>query len=91
MLLLTVGYGASSIAGRDQDGELALVVALPLARGAILLQKVAAPVSRPLSGQALRGGTHTRTSWPSALSCDASATSGWTSPRVPIVDSSTRI
>jgi beta-exotoxin I transport system permease protein len=42
MLLLTIGYGASSIAGRDEDGTLALVVALPLPRGRILLQKVGA-------------------------------------------------
>jgi hypothetical protein len=37
------------------------------------------------------GGTHRRTSWPSARNCDANATNGWTSPRDPIVDSSTRI
>jgi hypothetical protein len=37
------------------------------------------------------GGTHKRASCPSALSCDASATSGWTSPRDPIVDSNTRM
>ena len=37
------------------------------------------------------GGTHRRISWPSALSASASATSGWTSPLDPIVDSSARI
>lgn len=48
MLLLTVGYGAASVAGQDEDGTLALVTALPLRRRAILLQKVAA-----MAGQAL--------------------------------------
>lgn len=37
------------------------------------------------------GGTHRWTSCPSALSSIASATSGCTSPRDPIVDSSTRM
>ncbi len=37
------------------------------------------------------GGTDRRTSWPRDLNCNASATSGWTSPRDPMVDSSTRI
>ena len=37
------------------------------------------------------GGTHRWTSRPSAFNCDASATNGWTSPRDPIVDGSTRM
>src|SRR5215470_20267848 len=37
------------------------------------------------------GGTHIRTSWPRSRNATASATSGWTSPRDPIVDSSTRM
>ena len=37
------------------------------------------------------GGTQKRASWPRALSCNARATSGWTSPREPIVESSTRM
>jgi hypothetical protein len=37
------------------------------------------------------GGTHSRTSLPSSLSSRASATSGWTSPRDPMVESSTRM
>ena len=46
---------------------------------------------RPSIQSRKSGGTHRRTSWPSALNSNASATSGWTSPRDPIVDSSTRI
>lgn len=42
MLLMTVGYGASCIAGRDEDGTLALVATLPISRREVLLQKVAA-------------------------------------------------
>jgi ABC-2 type transport system permease protein len=39
MLLLTIGYGAATLAGQDEDGTLALVTALPIRRRAILLQK----------------------------------------------------
>jgi ABC-2 type transport system permease protein len=39
MLLLTIGYGAASLAGQDEDGTLALVAALPVRRRMILLQK----------------------------------------------------
>jgi ABC-2 type transport system permease protein len=42
MLLLTIGYGAASVAGQDEDGTLALLAALPLRRRAILFQKAAA-------------------------------------------------
>jgi ABC-2 type transport system permease protein len=42
MLLLTIGYGAASLAGQDEDGTLALLAVLPLRRRAILVQKAAA-------------------------------------------------
>jgi ABC-2 type transport system permease protein len=42
MLLLTIGYGAATVAGQDEDGTLALLTALPLGRRAILFQKAAA-------------------------------------------------
>lgn len=42
MLLLTIGYGAASLAGQDEDGRLALLAVLPVHRRAIVLQKVAA-------------------------------------------------
>lgn len=42
ILLLNIGYGASCIAGQNEDGTLGLVVTLPLSRTRIALQKVAA-------------------------------------------------
>ncbi len=39
MLLITIGYGASCIAGQDEDGTLSLAAALPVSRRGILLQK----------------------------------------------------
>jgi ABC-2 type transport system permease protein len=42
MLLLAIGYGAGALAGQDEDGTLALVVALPVRRRDILLQKAGA-------------------------------------------------
>ena len=39
MLLITIGYGASCIAGQDEDGTLSLAAALPIPRRTILLQK----------------------------------------------------
>ena len=42
MLLLTIGYGAASLAGQDEDGTLALVTALPVRRRAVLFQKAGA-------------------------------------------------
>jgi beta-exotoxin I transport system permease protein len=42
MLLLTVGYGAASLAGQDEDGTLCLVVALPIRRTTVVLEKAAA-------------------------------------------------
>ena len=32
VLLLTIGYGASCLAGQDEDGTLGLIAALPIAR-----------------------------------------------------------
>jgi ABC-2 type transport system permease protein len=42
MLLLTIGYGAASLAGQDEDGTLCLIATLPTRRAAIVLQKAAA-------------------------------------------------
>ena len=42
MLLLTIGYGAASLAGQDEDGTLALLAVLPLRRRTIVVQKAAA-------------------------------------------------
>ena len=42
MLLLTIGYGAASLAGQDEDGTLTLMATLPVPRHAIVLQKVLA-------------------------------------------------
>jgi ABC-2 type transport system permease protein len=42
LLLLTVGYGAASLAGQDEDGTLCLIVTLPMRRATIVLQKAAA-------------------------------------------------
>lgn len=42
LLLMTIGYGATALAGQDEDGTLGLVAALPLERAAILVEKVAA-------------------------------------------------
>lgn len=44
VLVLTLGYGASCLAGQDEDGTLALVATLPLSRRSVLVQKVAALV-----------------------------------------------
>ena len=42
MLLITVGYGASCIAGQDEDGTLALAATLPISRRDLVVQKAAA-------------------------------------------------
>ncbi len=42
LLLLTIGYGASAVAGQDEDGTLALLAVLPVPRKALILQKAAA-------------------------------------------------
>jgi ABC-2 type transport system permease protein len=40
-LLLTIGYGAATIAGQDEDGTLCLLAVLPMRRSSIILQKAA--------------------------------------------------
>ena len=42
MLLLTIGYGAASLAGQDEDGTLGPLTVLPVRRTAIVVQKAAA-------------------------------------------------
>ncbi len=42
MLMLTIGYGAASLAGQDEDGTLRLIATLPIRRTIILLEKVGA-------------------------------------------------
>jgi ABC-2 type transport system permease protein len=42
MLLLTIGYGAASLAGQDEDGTLGLIVTLPMRRTRVVAQKVLA-------------------------------------------------
>jgi beta-exotoxin I transport system permease protein len=42
LLLLTIGYGAASLAGQDEDGTLGLLAVLPVRRTAIVVQKAAA-------------------------------------------------
>ena len=44
VLLLTIGYGASALAGQDEDGTLGLVATLPVSRRDIALQKAATMV-----------------------------------------------
>jgi ABC-2 type transport system permease protein len=44
VLLLTIGYGASSLAGQNEDGTLGLIATLPLSRRRIALQKTATMV-----------------------------------------------
>jgi ABC-2 type transport system permease protein len=44
LLLLTIGYGASCIAGQDEDESLGVVATLPLSRRRIALEKFAAMV-----------------------------------------------
>jgi ABC-2 type transport system permease protein len=44
VLLVTVGYGASAIAGQSEEGTLGLVATLPVSRTRLLLQKVLALV-----------------------------------------------
>jgi beta-exotoxin I transport system permease protein len=42
MLLLTIGYGAASLAGQDEEGTLCLIATLPVRRTSIVLEKAAA-------------------------------------------------
>ena len=41
-LFMTVGYGATALAGQDEDGTLCLIATLPMHRGRIVLQKAVA-------------------------------------------------
>ena len=42
VLLLTIGYGASAIAGQEKDGHLELVLSLPFSRHHVVVQKIGA-------------------------------------------------
>ncbi|PZS13374.1 MAG: ABC transporter permease [Pseudonocardiales bacterium] len=42
VLLLTIGYGASALAGQDEDGTLSLITTLPLSRRRLVADKLAA-------------------------------------------------
>ncbi|CAN5627657.1 hypothetical protein BH10ACT2_BH10ACT2_27550 [soil metagenome] len=44
ILLITIGYGASSLAGQEADGRLELVLSLPLLRSSVVAQKISALV-----------------------------------------------
>jgi len=46
VLLLSIGYGASAIAGANQEGTLCLVATLPTARSRILVAKVGAMLAQ---------------------------------------------
>lgn len=47
-LLATIGYGASCIAGQDEDGTLALVTTLPITRRAITFDKFTALLAQAM-------------------------------------------
>jgi ABC-2 type transport system permease protein len=42
VLLLTIGYGASSLAGQEADGHLELVLSLPFTRTKVVVEKIGA-------------------------------------------------
>jgi ABC-2 type transport system permease protein len=44
VLMATIGYGASCLAGQDEEGTLALVVTLPIGRRRITLEKIIAMI-----------------------------------------------
>ena len=48
MLMLTIGYGAGTIAGQNEDGTLGLLVVLPLDRRRIVAAKVATMIVQAL-------------------------------------------
>jgi ABC-2 type transport system permease protein len=48
VLLATIGYGASAVAGQDEDGTLGLIAAMPLSRPAITAGKLIALVAQAL-------------------------------------------
>ena len=49
MLLLTIGYGATCLAGQDEDGTLALIATLPVGRATIVLQKATAMLAQAVA------------------------------------------
>jgi beta-exotoxin I transport system permease protein len=49
VLLVTIGYGASSIAGQDEAGTLSLVTILPVSRRDVVLQKAATLVGQAIA------------------------------------------
>lgn len=49
VLIATIGYGASAIAGQNEDGSLALVTTLPLTRRSVIVGKLAAMVMQALA------------------------------------------
>jgi ABC-2 type transport system permease protein len=46
MLLLTIGYGATCLAGQDEDGTLGLITVLPIPRRSIVVQKATAMLTQ---------------------------------------------
>jgi beta-exotoxin I transport system permease protein len=48
MLMLTIGYGATAIAGQDDENTLGLLVVLPLPRRGIIAQKIVAMLAQAL-------------------------------------------
>ena len=69
MLLLTIGYGASCLAGQDEDGTLGPLAVLPVRRTAIVVQKTAAMPRRPPCSPS-----------PSPCSSSLAGCSSWISP-----------
>ncbi len=65
ILLLTIGYGASSIAGQSEDGSLGLVATLPISRRRLVREKtlvlalLAVPLAVATMAFILIGGTTT--------------------------------
>jgi ABC-2 type transport system permease protein len=58
VLLMTIGYGASAVAGQDEDGALGLTATLPVRRSSLGAQKVAAlvAIALPVSAVTLLAG-----------------------------------
>ncbi|MEO6793941.1 MAG: ABC transporter permease subunit [Mycobacterium sp.] len=48
VLIATIGYGASCIAGQNEDGSLALVTVMPLTRGSVVVGKLTAMIVQAL-------------------------------------------
>ena len=45
-LLVTIGYGAHCLAGQEESGHLELILSLPFARHAVVVQKIAALITQ---------------------------------------------